>query len=70
MAWLAVSLRVINSQQFGALPLQLSVDLTMCLIYNVEEALFNGRKVSLLIIDVKGAFDVVLIGRLARKLRK
>jgi hypothetical protein len=36
----------------------------------VEEALLNGRKASLLIIDVKGAFDAVLIGRLAYRLRE
>jgi hypothetical protein len=42
----------------------------MCLIYDVEEALLNGRKVSLLIIDVKGAFDAVLISRLAHRLRE
>jgi hypothetical protein len=36
----------------------------------VEEALLNGRKASLLTMDVKGAFNVVLIGRLARKLRE
>jgi hypothetical protein len=70
MAWLAVSLRVINSQQFGALPLRSSVDLTTCLTHDVEEALLNGRKASLLTMDVKGAFDAVLIGRLARRLRE
>ena len=70
MAWLAVSLRVINSQQFGALPLRSSVDLTTCLTHDVEEALSKGRKASFLTMDVKGAFDVVLIGRLARRLRE
>ena len=70
MAWLAVSLRVINSQQFRALPLRSSVDLTTCLTHDVEEALLNGRKASLLIIDIKGAFNVVLISRLAYRLRE
>jgi ribonuclease HI len=70
MAWLAVSLRVINNQQFGALPLRSSVDLTTCLTHDVEETLLNGRKASLLTMDVKGAFDAVLIGRLARRLRE
>jgi ribonuclease HI len=70
MAWLAVSLRVMNSQQFGALPLRSSVDLTTCLTHDVEEALINGRKASLLTMDVKGAFDAVLTGRLTRRLRE
>jgi hypothetical protein len=34
----------------------------------MEEALLNGYKASLLIMDVKGAFDVILISKLACKL--
>ena len=59
-----------NSQQFGALPLRLSVDLTTCLTHNVEKALVSGYKASLLTIDIKGAFDTVLPGRLALRLRE
>jgi hypothetical protein len=70
MSWVAVTLRVINSQQFGALPLRSSVDLTTCLTHDVEEALVSGQKASLLIMDVKGAFDTVLPGRLTRRLRE
>jgi hypothetical protein len=70
MAWLTVTLRVTNSQQFGALPLRSSVDLTTCLTHDVEEALATGYKASLLTIDLKGAFDAVLPGRLARRLRE
>jgi hypothetical protein len=70
IAWLTVTLRVTNSQQFGALPLRSSVDLTTCLTHDVEEALATGYKASLLTMDVKGAFDAVLPGRLARRLRE
>ena len=70
MAWLTVTLQVTNSQQFGALPLQLSVDLTTCLTHNIEKALASGYKASLLTMDVKGAFDAVLPGRLALRLRE
>jgi hypothetical protein len=70
MAWLAVTLQVTNSQQFGTLLLRSSVDLTTCLIHNVKKALASGYKASLLTIDVKGAFNAVLLGRLARRLRE
>jgi hypothetical protein len=70
MAWLTVTLQVTNNQQFGALPLRSSVDLTTCLTHDVEEALATGYKASLLTMDVKGAFDTVLPGRLAPRLRE
>ena len=62
MAWLTVTLQVTNSQQFGALPLRLSVNLITCLTHDVEKALMSGYKASLLTMDVKGAFDIVLLG--------
>jgi hypothetical protein len=34
----------------------------------MEEALLNGQKASFLTMDVKGAFDAVLPGRLAYRL--
>jgi hypothetical protein len=70
LAWLAISLRVLADQQFGALPLRSSVDLTTCLTHDIEEALNKGLKATLLTMDIKGAFDAVLPGRLVRRLRK
>lgn len=70
MAWLAISLQILSSQQFGALPLRSSTDLTTCLTHDVEAALSKGLKTTLLTMDVKGAFDGVLPGRLARRLRE
>ena len=70
MAWLAITLRVLTDQQFGALPLRSAVDLTTCLTHDIEESLNKGLKASLLTIDVKGAFDSVLPGRLVRRLRE
>src|SRR4051794_8337352 len=70
MACLAVSLWVINNQQFGALLLRSSIDLTTYLTHDVEETLLNGRKASLLTMDVKGVFDAVLISRLTCRLRE
>jgi ribonuclease HI len=70
MSWLAITSRVLASQQFGALPLRSSVDLTTCLTHDVEEAINSGLKATLLTLDVKGAFDAVLPGRLLRRLRE
>jgi hypothetical protein len=68
ISWLAINLRVLLDQQFGALPLQSSVDLTTCLTHDVETTLNSKLQASLLTIDVKGAFDRVLPGRLVRRL--
>jgi hypothetical protein len=70
MSWIAVSYKVLASQQFGALPLRSAVDLTTCLTHDVEEALNKGLTASLLTLDVKGAFDTVLPGRLVHRLRE
>ena len=70
MSWIAVSHKVLASQQYGALPLRSAVDLTTCLTHDVEEALNQGLTASLLTLDVKGAFDAVLPGRLIRRLRE
>ena len=70
MSWIAVTHKVLASQQFGALPLRSAVDLTTCLTHDVEEALNKGLTASLLTLDVKGAFDAVLPGRLIQRLRE
>src|SRR5436190_21429384 len=68
ISWLAISLRVLIDQHFGALPLRSAVDLTTCLTHDIEESLNKGLKATLLTIDIKGAFDVVLPGRLICRL--
>jgi ribonuclease HI len=70
MAWVAVTYKVLANQQFGALPLRSAVDLTTCLTHDVEDALYRRQTASLLTLDVKGAFDAVLPGRLVRRLRE
>ena len=70
MAWIAVTYRVLAGQQFGALPLSSAVDLSTCPTHDVEDALNRGLTASLLTLDVKGAFDTVLPGRLVRRLRE
>ncbi|EDO02463.1 hypothetical protein SS1G_04939 [Sclerotinia sclerotiorum 1980 UF-70] len=70
MSWTSVTHLVLASQQFGALPLRSAVDLTTCLTHDVEQALNSRESASLLTLDIKGAFDAVLPGRLIRRLRE
>ena len=70
MAWIAIHYKVLARQQFGALPLRSAIDLTTCLTHDVEQALNQGMTASILTLDIKGAFDAVLPGRLVRRLRE
>lgn len=70
MSWIAVVYKVLPKQQFGALPLRSAVDLTTCLAHEVETALNSKLTASLLTLDVKGAFNAVLPGRLICRLRE
>jgi hypothetical protein len=70
MAWIAIKYNILASQQFSALPLRSSVDLTTCLTHDIETALNKGLTASVPTLDVKGAFDTVLPGRLVRRLRE
>jgi hypothetical protein len=69
MAWIAIHYKALASQQFGALPLRSAVNLTTCLLHDVEQVLNQGKTASLLTLDIKGAFDGVLPGRLVYQLR-
>ena len=61
---------MIEKQQFSALPLRSTVDLTTCLTHDVELALNSKLTTSLLTLDVKGAFNGVLLGCLVKRLRE
>ena len=70
MSWIAINFQVLAPQQFGALPKRSSVDLTTCLTHDVETALSKGLTATLATLDIKGAFDAVLPGRLVKRLRE
>ncbi|KAI0997817.1 hypothetical protein K3495_g10370 [Podosphaera aphanis] len=70
IAWVVVRNKILTTQQFGALPGRSAVDLTTCISHDVKRALSEGRTASMLTLDVKGAFDAVLPGRLARRMRE
>jgi hypothetical protein len=66
----AVFQGVISPEQFGALPKRAATDLVASLIHDIETALNQGRVATLVLMDVKGAFDAVLRNRLIRQLRR
>ena len=70
MSWIAIKYKILARQQFGALPLRSSVDLTTCLTHDIETALAKGLTATIATLDIKGAFDTVLPGRLVRRLRE
>ncbi|KZL86237.1 endonuclease reverse, partial [Colletotrichum incanum] len=73
LAWITVKPvkhQVLHDQQFGALPLRSCSDLTAAAIHDIECAWQRGLVTSMLTLDVKGAFDAVLPGRLVHRLRQ
>ncbi|OHW96943.1 endonuclease reverse transcriptase [Colletotrichum incanum] len=69
LAWTTAKFRVLHDQQFGALPLRSCSDLIAAAIHDIEYAWQRGLVTSMLTLDIKGAFDAVLPGRLIRRLR-
>ncbi|ODM18623.1 hypothetical protein SI65_05240 [Aspergillus cristatus] len=67
LAWIAIKRKVLHPQQFGALLCR--SDLAAALVHDIEESWARGLSASMLTLDVKGAFDAVLPGRLTQRLR-
>ena len=70
LAYAAINQGVLNPQQFGALPKRAATDLVACLVHDIEVAWGKGQVASLLITDIKGAFDSILRNRLTLRLRQ
>lgn len=70
LSFAAITYKVLQPQQFGALPKRAATDLVSCLVHDVEQSWDKGKVASLLTLDVKGAFDTVLPGRLQARLRE
>lgn len=68
VAWVAIKHKVLHPQHFGALPARSASDLAACLIHDIEDSWARGLKATMLTLDVKGAFDAVLPGRLTQRL--
>lgn len=66
---LALEHKILPGQYFGALPRRSATDLVACVTHDTEVALAQGLVVSLLTLDVSGAFDIVMKNRLILRLR-
>jgi hypothetical protein len=64
LAWVAIKHKVLHPQHFGALPCRSATDLAATLVHDIEECWARGLCASMLTLDIKGAFDAVLQGRL------
>lgn len=58
----AISLKVLSSHQFDALPKRSFFDLVRYLIHDIEEACSQRKVAFLLITDIREAFDTALLG--------
>lgn len=70
MAYHAIVNNIVHPNQAGALPKRSATDLVAALIHDIEQALADGRLLTLLTMDVQGAFDAVLRNRLIAILRR
>ncbi|PNP55723.1 hypothetical protein FNYG_15459 [Fusarium nygamai] len=70
LAWAAVYFGVLHPQQAGALPKRSATDLVTALIHDIEEAFARNKVVTLVTIDILGAFDTVMRNRLVLRLRE
>nr|ABC24970.1 reverse transcriptase [Monascus pilosus] len=69
MAVQAIQGKLLTPCHFGALPGRSAIDLVQVLVHRVEKAFQQGKVASLLLMDVKGAFDAVDHQRLLSHLR-
>lgn len=69
LTWVAVTHRVLHNQQFGALPLRSYSDLVAAAIHDIESTWQRRLVTSMLTLDIKGAFDAMLPGRLIQRLQ-
>ncbi|RAL59094.1 hypothetical protein DID88_006740 [Monilinia fructigena] len=60
----------LDPQHGGALPKRSAVDLVASFVYDVESAFAQGKEVTLVTLDVQGAFDALLPRRLLERMRK
>jgi ribonuclease HI/endonuclease/exonuclease/phosphatase family metal-dependent hydrolase len=68
LSWVATTKRIIPKRYYGAVPVRSASDLLTDFMDEVETKQAAGHAVSALTIDIKGAFDAVLPGRLVQRL--
>lgn len=69
MAWTALTHNILSPQHGGALPKRAATDLAASFTHDVQEVLWKRRCVTMVTMDVKGAFDAVLKNRLLHRMK-
>lgn len=68
IAWTALTNGIFSSQHAGALPKRATMDLVASLTHDIEIALSRRQHITVVTMDVQGAFDAVLRRRLLRRM--
>jgi ribonuclease HI len=68
IAWAALTNQVLSPQHGGALPKRSAMDLVASFTHDVEAAFAKGRQVTMITMDVQGAFDALLPRRLLARI--
>lgn len=70
IAWTALTQGMLSPQHGGALPRRSAMDLAAAFTHDVEAAMAKGRQVTMVTMDVQGAFDALLKRRLLQRMTK
>src|SRR6195952_2234369 len=68
IAWTALTTGLLSPQHGGALPKRSALDLAACLTADLETALAAKKHITIVTLDVQGAFDAVLTRRLLKRM--
>lgn len=69
IAWTALIHGVLSKQHGGALPKRSAMDLVASYTHDVEKAIEKGYQVTMVTLDVQGAFDALLVNRLLQRMQ-
>ncbi|RAL58743.1 hypothetical protein DID88_003049 [Monilinia fructigena] len=69
IAWTSLTHSTLSPQHCGALPKRSAMDLVSAFVHDVECAFARKRKVTLVTMDVQGAFDALLPRRLLKRMQ-
>ena len=68
IAWMALTSNILSSQHGGALPKRSAMDLVASFTHDIEAAMATGLEVTMITMDVQGAFDALLKKRLLKRM--
>lgn len=70
VAWTALTSGILSPQHGGALPKRSAMDLVAAFTHDVESAMALGMEVTMITMDVQGAFDALLAKRLLARMTR